>query len=124
MDFLSHLSKYLSQKEIAQLEASLKEESQHALLLNTSKMNEETLLSLFPHLNKHPIVKNAYLYDKNEYDLGKSIYHALGCFYLQEPSAMIPAYLLNPKEDDLVLDLCAAPGGKSMQASFLMNNAA
>ncbi len=122
MDFLSHLSKYLSEKEITQLEASLKEESQHALLLNTSKMNEETLLSLFPHLNKHPIVKNAYLYDKNEYDLGKSIYHALGCFYLQEPSAMIPAYLLNPKEDDLVLDLCAAPGGKSMQASLLMNN--
>ena len=122
MDFLSHLSKYLSQKEIAQLEASLKEESQHALLLNTSKMKEETLLSLFPHLNKHPIVKNAYLYDKNEYDLGKSIYHELGCFYLQEPSAMLPAYLLSPEEDDIVLDLCAAPGGKSMQASFLMKN--
>ena len=122
MDFLSHLSKYLSQKEIAQLEASLKEESQHALLLNTSKMKEETLLSLFPHLNKHPIVKNAYLYDKNEYDLGKSIYHELGCFYLQEPSAMLPAYLLSPEEDDIVLDLCAAPGGKSMQASFIMKN--
>ena len=122
MDFLSHLKKYLNEKEIAELDASLKEKSHHALLLNTAKMSEETLLSLFPHLTKHSIVKNAYLYDKDEYDLGKSVYHALGCFYLQEPSAMLPAYLLDPKPGELVLDLCAAPGGKSMQASLLMNN--
>ena len=122
MDFLSHLSKYLSPKEIEKLDNALQGKSKHALLLNTNKMNEETLLSLFPNLTRHPIVKNAYLYDKDEYDLGKSVYHALGCFYLQEPSAMLPAYLLNPKPGELVLDLCAAPGGKSMQASLLMNN--
>ena len=122
MDFLSHLSKYLNQNEIAQLDASLKGKSEHALLLNTTKMNEEMLLALFPHVKKHPIVKNAYLYDKDEYDLGKSVYHALGCFYLQEPSAMLPAYLLDPKPGEMVLDLCAAPGGKSMQASLLMDN--
>ena len=122
MDFLSHLSKYLNQDEIAKLEASLKQKSQHALLLNTNKMSEEMLLSLFPNMKRHPIVKNAYLYDKDEYDLGKSVYHALGCFYLQEPSAMIPAYLLDAKPGDIVLDLCAAPGGKSVQSSFLMNN--
>ena len=122
MDFLSHLSKYMSQKEIEALDASLKGKSKHALLLNTNKMSEEMLLSLFPNLTRHPIVKNGYLYDKDEYDLGKSIYHALGCFYLQEPSAMVPAFLLDPKPGELVLDLCAAPGGKSMQASLLMNN--
>ena len=122
MDFLSHLSKYLNQEEIDKLDASLKGKSEHALLLNTSKMNEEMLLSLFPNVKRHPIVKNAYLYNKDEYDLGKSVYHALGCFYLQEPSAMLPAYLLDPKPGDFVLDLCAAPGGKSMQASLLMEN--
>ena len=122
MDFLSHLSKYLNQEEIKELDGSLKEKSEHALLLNTNKMSEEMLLSLFPNLKKHPIVKNAYLYNKDEYDLGKSIYHALGCFYLQEPSAMLPTYLLEPKPGDIVLDLCAAPGGKSMQASLLMEN--
>ena len=122
MDFLSHLSKYLNQDEIAKLEASLKQKSQHALLLNTNKMSEEMILSLFPNMKRHPVVKNAFLYDKDEYDLGKSVYHALGCFYLQEPSAMIPAYLLDAKPGDIVLDLCAAPGGKSVQSSFLMNN--
>ena len=122
MDFLSHLSKYLNQEEIKELDDSLKEKSEHALLLNTNKMSEEMLFSLFPNLKKHPIVKNAYLYNKDEYDLGKSVYHALGCFYLQEPSAMLPAYLLDPKPGEVVLDLCAAPGGKSMQASLLMEN--
>ena len=85
-------------------------------------MSEETLLKIYPSLKRHPVVKNAFIYDKNELDLGKSIYHELGCFYLQEPSAMLPAYLLNPSKDDLVLDLCAAPGGKSIQASLLMEN--
>ena len=122
MDFLSHLSKYLNQEEITKLDASLKGKSEHALLLNTNKMSEEMLLEIFPNVKRHPIVKNAYLYDKDEYDLGKSVFHALGCFYLQEPSAMLPAFLLNAKAGDIVLDLCAAPGGKSAQTSLLMNN--
>ena len=122
MDFLTHLNKYLNEQEIKELDDSLKENSKHALLLNNEKMDEETLLSIYPSLKRHPIVKNAYIYDKNELDLGKSVYHELGCFYLQEPSAMLPAYLLNPCKDDLLLDLCAAPGGKSIQASLLMEN--
>ena len=122
MEFLQHLKAYLKDEEINNLETSLKEKNKHALLLNTDKMSQETLLSLFPSLKKHPIVRNAFLYDKDELDLGKSVYHELGCFYLQEPSAMLPAYLLSPESGDLLLDLCAAPGGKSMQASLLMNN--
>ena len=122
MDFLTHLKNYLNDEEIAKLDISLKGDSKHALLLNTAKMSEETLRSIYPSLIKHPIVKNAFLYDKNALDLGKSVYYELGCFYLQEPSAMLPAYLLNPGPSDLVLDMCAAPGGKSIQASLLMEN--
>ena len=85
-------------------------------------MSQETLLKIYPSLKRHPIIPNAFLYNKNELELGKSVYHELGCFYLQEPSAMLPAFLLNPKEGEIVLDLCAAPGGKSMQASLLMKN--
>ena len=122
MEFLEHLKTYLSDEEIAKLKDSLTATSEHALLLNEEKMNEATLLSIYPSLKRHPIVKNAFIYDKNELDLGKSVYHELGCFYLQEPSAMLPAYLLNAEPGDLVLDLCAAPGGKSMQTSLLMHN--
>jgi 16S rRNA C967 or C1407 C5-methylase (RsmB/RsmF family)/NOL1/NOP2/fmu family ribosome biogenesis protein len=42
-------------------------------------------------------------------------YHAAGAYYLQEPSAMAPAELLDPQPGERVLDLCAAPGGKTTQ---------
>ncbi len=44
---------------------------------------------------------------------GKSIYHEAGAFYMQEPSAMVVATLADVKPGEKVLDLCAAPGGKS-----------
>ena len=122
MDFISHLKTYLDDSEISLLMDSLKEENMHGVLLNTRKMDDETFLSLFPDVKKHPIVPHAYIYNKGIYNLGKSIYHTLGCFYLQEPSAMVPAYLLNTEEDDLILDMCAAPGGKTVQTSFRLND--
>ncbi len=42
-------------------------------------------------------------------------YHEAGLYYLQEPSAMAPAALLDARPGERVLDLCAAPGGKSTQ---------
>ena len=121
MTFEQHLKKYLSDEQIEQLLASLEGKNTHAAILNTRKMSDETFLKHFPLVKKHPIVEHAYIYEKEIYDLGKSIFYDLGCFYLQEPSAMIPSFLLDPNEDDIVLDLCAAPGGKTVQASFLMN---
>jgi len=44
---------------------------------------------------------------------GKHPYHAAGLYYMQEPSAMSAVELLAPEPGDLVLDLAAAPGGKS-----------
>lgn len=44
---------------------------------------------------------------------GKHPYHEAGVYYLQEPSAMAAAELLDPHPGEKVLDLCAAPGGKS-----------
>lgn len=49
--------------------------------------------------------------------LSKHPFHHGGIFYMQEPSAMLPAEVLHPKEGDWVIDLCAAPGGKSTRLS-------
>lgn len=46
---------------------------------------------------------------------GKHPYHAAGLYYIQEPSAMSAVALLDPKPYECVLDLAAAPGGKSTQ---------
>ena len=51
----------------------------------------------------------------SERRLGKHPYHHAGAFYLQEPSASAPAALLEVRPGHRVLDLCAAPGGKSSQ---------
>lgn len=46
--------------------------------------------------------------------------HEAGAYYLQEPSAMTAAAVLHPQKGDAVLDLCAAPGGKSTQLGTYM----
>lgn len=51
---------------------------------------------------------------------GKHPYHEAGLYYLQEPSAMAPAELLSPLPGERVLDLCAAPGGKSTQLGDML----
>ena len=51
---------------------------------------------------------------------GAEILHEAGAWYLQEPSAMIPAAVLNVRPGERVLDLCAAPGGKSTQLGLRM----
>jgi len=50
-----------------------------------------------------------------EASLGAHPLHTAGAFYLQEPSASLPVEVLDPQPDDYVLDVCAAPGGKSTQ---------
>ncbi len=58
--------------------------------------------------------ENGYYYD-NSLTPGKHPYHEAGLYYIQEPSAMAPVHFLDPQPGDRVLDLCAAPGGKSTQ---------
>ncbi len=61
-----------------------------------------------------PWEKNGFYYDASTRP-GLSPLHDAGVYYLQEPSAMAPAALLDAKPGERVLDLCAAPGGKSTQ---------
>ena len=51
---------------------------------------------------------------------GRSVYHDAGLFYVQEPSAMCAAPLLEVKPGERVLDLCSAPGGKGTQLAQSM----
>ena len=51
---------------------------------------------------------------------GKHPYHEAGLYYIQEPSAMAPVHFLDPKPGERVLDLCAAPGGKTTQIADRM----
>ncbi len=45
-----------------------------------------------------------------------------GDFYIQDPAAALVSYILSPEPDDKIIDMCSAPGGKSIFASELMSN--
>ena len=61
-----------------------------------------------------PWEDNGYYYQAEE-SPGKHPFHEAGVYYIQEPSAMAPVPFLEVKPGERVLDLCAAPGGKSTQ---------
>ncbi len=55
-------------------------------------------------------------------ELGRAIEHILGYYYIQELASMLPIIALKPQPKEIVLDLCAAPGSKTTQASAEMQN--
>ncbi|MBR2924961.1 MAG: RsmB/NOP family class I SAM-dependent RNA methyltransferase [Clostridia bacterium] len=59
-------------------------------------------------------------YLSNDSALGAHPLHEAGAYYIQEPSAMTAVSVLNPQPGERVLDLCAAPGGKSTQIAGLL----
>ena len=66
-------------------------------------------------LTPSPFCPTGLVLGDSELRLGKHPYHHAGAFYLQEPSASAPAALLEVQPGHRVLDMCAAPGGKSSQ---------
>ncbi len=59
---------------------------------------------------------------KERRDIGNLIEHSLGYFYTQEAASMIPPLVLEPKKDEIVLDMTASPGSKTTQIASLMEN--
>ena len=90
------------------------EKPQRAFRVNTDKISLEDFekLNIFS-TEKIPYVENGFYFD---YDgIGNHPYHHAGMIYVQEPAAMVPVESVNVNPDWWVLDLCAAPGGKSSQ---------
>lgn len=123
MDFRTSLIEHLPEKEIDELiEAIETGKVTHCLLLNDKKMSDEEFVKRFPNVRKHPFVEHAYYYDKEEYEFGKTLLYDDGVFSIEDAAAMMAVFFLKPEEDDVILDMCAAPGGKSIGASLAMKD--
>ena len=122
MNFYEHIETIIGKEEKDILFDSIKQEQIKCLRVNTIYYSKDEFKNIYPNIQKNENIDYSFYYDKNEYDLGKSIEHFAGGIYIQDASAMLVAHLLNPKENERVIDLCAAPGGKATQASILMNN--
>lgn len=122
-DLKESLQNHYEESElVALIDAIDNGKSTHALLLNTKKMSDEEFLRRYPNVRKHPFVEHAYLYDKEEYEFGKSMLYDGGVYQIEDSAAMMVNYFLKPQKDDIVLDICAAPGGKAIGASLAMED--
>lgn len=97
--------------------ASYDEDRWYGLRVNTLKIDAvafRSLSELGSQLEPIPWAPDGYYYPEAARP-GKHPHHHAGLYYIQEPSAMAPVELLDVQPGHRVLDLCAAPGGKSTQ---------
>ena len=120
-EYIDKMTDLLGKEEFALYRASLDEERSFGLRINTLKISNEDFLSELGALinvkELIPWTSDGYYYDpfekENTEKPGKLPFYHAGLYYIQEPSAMYPAQQLDVVPGDRVLDLCAAPGGKS-----------
>ena len=92
----------------------------YGLRRNPLKMEREQFEAQMPFtLEKVSWAEEGYYYQETERP-GRHPFHEMGLYYIQEPSAMCVVEVADPKPGEYVLDLCAAPGGKSTQIAGRM----
>ena len=99
-----------------------------SIRVNTLKISASELCSRLEHdwhLRQIPWCKEGFVIEHKEgrLDVGNTVEHALGYYYVQEAASMIPPVVLDPQSHEVVLDLCAAPGSKTTQIAQMMKNA-
>lgn len=87
----------------------------YGLRVNTLKLSVEDFKKISPFELEPVDWAPEGFYVQEDARPAKHPYYHAGLYYIQEPSAMITVSVLDPKPGDKVLDLCAAPGGKSTQ---------
>ena len=120
-NFMERMEKMLGREYGAFVHALETEPIRTGIRINTLKESAQSaILAEFGELEPVPWCETGYFADKSEIS-GNHPYHATGLLYFQEPSAMSVIEGLPIDEGDFVLDLCAAPGGKSTQAAAKLN---
>ena len=120
--FLERMSRMLG-GEYEAFAAALQEKPASGLRVNTLKLTPYQFQASSPFSLGSPVpwCDSAFNLPTSDIPVGKHPYHLAGLYYLQDPSAMSAAELLDPQPGERVLDLAAAPGGKTTALAALMH---
>lgn len=114
VEFEAKMRKLLGE-EFSSYEQHLDDPPYYGIRVNTLKISVTDFLKICPfNVTPVPWTDNGFYVSREERPSRHPFYYA-GLYYIQEPSAMTPASYLPVEPGDKVLDLCAAPGGKSTE---------
>lgn len=111
--------------EYEEFEKVLRNRIHKSFRINTLKITRKDVLPRLEEkfkLKQIPWWKNGYWVINQTESLTNTLEYYLGYYYIQEAASMIPPLLLEPKQNEIILDLCAAPGSKTTQIAEMMKN--
>ncbi len=120
-NYLEHVKEILGEKEFNDFHKFIMENEVKKSVTFSNKATTFFINENLPEAEKIELAEFGY-YIPNDYKIGDSLLNHAGVIYSQDSSSMIPVELLGIEEGDFVLDLCAAPGGKSIQILNKLNN--
>ncbi|MBE6812989.1 MAG: hypothetical protein E7523_08910 [Ruminococcaceae bacterium] len=112
--FTERMKKLLGNEEFDRYIASFNENAVKAFRVNTEKISVDDFAKIAPFASERiPYAETGFYLDVEK--IGNHPFHHAGMIYVQDPGAMAPAECLEIQPDWCILDMCAAPGGKSSQ---------
>ncbi|HOP31959.1 MAG TPA: RsmB/NOP family class I SAM-dependent RNA methyltransferase [Candidatus Hydrothermia bacterium] len=125
VELMRFLDKFYGDKLSRFLESTGKK-LKTAIRINSLKIDREHLLERLKgkgfKLTPIPFYDDGFVLDNAPMEVGSTVEHFMGYYYVQGLSSMIPPLLLNPAPGEMVLDIASAPGSKTTQMAQMMKN--